>query len=62
MLAVFLVEFSLIPYTIFVGQAELISDGNWLIEIVIDIMHTFNMAIVICTQLKGDGAGPQKKF
>ena len=62
MLVVFLVEFSLTPYTIFVGRAELISDGNWLIEIVIDIMHTFNMAIVICTQLKGDGAGPQKKF
>lgn len=62
MLAVYLLEFTLIPYTIFVGKEELISDKNWVIELVIDVLHIVNMIVFFCTAHKGDGTGPSTDY
>jgi hypothetical protein len=47
----FVTEFALIPYTIFVGGEKLV-EKNKLIELLIDLIHTLNMGIIICTAIK----------
>lgn len=49
MLCTYLVEFVLIPYTIFVGHEELLDNGNRYYEILIDLMHVFNMIVILVT-------------
>jgi len=63
MLITFFVEFVLTPYTIFVGGKDLLGNGNWIYENLIDLMHTLNMIVILITQTKkGDGKVPNTRF
>jgi len=62
MLVTFLVEFVLIPYTIFVGGKDLLGNGNWIYENLIDLMHTLNMIVILITQTKGDSKVSNTRF
>lgn len=54
MLVVFLVEFVLTPYTIFVGHKSF-EEENWVYDIIIDLFHVVNMLIIFCTVVLIDG-------
>ena len=62
MLASYLLEMVLIPYTVFVGTETMLDDTTWQLEMAIDVLHVINIGVICCTQTKGDGTGPQTEF
>jgi len=62
MLASYLVEMVLIPYTVFVGYETMLHESTWQIEMAIDALHVVNIFVIVCTQTKGDGTGPETDF
>jgi len=59
--ACFLIEFALIPYTIFLNP-ENVLEVTWTVELIIDILHVINMTTILRTATKGDGSGPQTEW